>query len=107
VARTFYRIVRTDRPTIADFTSNQARGLPAPDDPDRRRLWDGLSCYNTETQARRNALKRPSLGRYIAELQIPEDGPVRYERTPVSAGHHTLWGDAVVLLRYVASVSPV
>ena len=74
--RTFYRTVRADPPTLDDFASNRSKGLPPPDDPERRRLWDGLSCYNTQTQARRNALKRPSLGRYIAELQIPENGPI-------------------------------
>ena len=56
-------------------------------------LWDGLSSYNTATQARRNARKRPSLGRYIAELRIPDDATVRVARTLNSPGHHTIWGD--------------
>ena len=105
--RSLFRIVRTDPPTIADFTSNAQRGLPPPQDPTLARLWDGLSSYNTAAQARRNARKRPTLGRYIAELRVPDVESVRVERTLNSPGHHTIWGDPADLLALVVNVEPV
>jgi hypothetical protein len=107
--RTVYRIVRTDPPTLADFASNAARGLPLRDaSPETRRLWDGLSVYATAAQARNKARQLPALGRYVARLDLPERAPVRVERTvPRSRGHHTLWGDPAVLLGCVVAVLPV
>jgi hypothetical protein len=107
--RTVYRIVRTAPPTAADFTSNAARGLPVRgDDPETRRLWDGLSVYATEAQARAKARQLPALGGYVARLELPPGAPVRVERTvPRSRGHHTVWGAPAVLLRCVVVVVPV
>ena len=108
VARTFYRIVRTDPPTLGEFMSAQARGKPPPDDePETLRLHDGLSAYATIAQARRKARASPVLGRYIARLEIPEGGPIRWERTLTSSGHHTIWGVPADLLRCVVLVEPV
>jgi hypothetical protein len=107
--RTVYRIVRTDPPTLADFTSNATKGLPVRDDaPEARRLWDGLSVYATEAQARNKARQFPYLGRYVARLDIPQGTPIRIERTiPHSRGHHTLWGEPALLLRAVVAVVTV
>src|SRR6266849_4946245 len=93
VARTFYRIVQTDPPTLADFTSHEARGRLPPDrEPETLRLHAGLSVYATLAQARRKTRASPALGDYVAELQIPDDAPITWERTLTSSGHHTLWG---------------
>jgi hypothetical protein len=104
----FYRIVRTNPPTLSDFTSNAAKGLPPPRDaPETVRLWGGISVFVTEAQARHKAHQYPSLGRYIAVLDVPADGPIRWERTlPRSRGHHTLWGEARVIGRCALSVVP-
>ena len=108
VYRTFHRIAGTDPPTRDDLLSDAAQGIPPPvDDPVRARLHDGISVFNTEQQARNKARDYPFLGGFIARLEIPEDAPVRIERTLRSAGHHTIWGDADVLLGYVVSVVPV
>lgn len=104
--RVFYRIVRTDPPTLDDFISNFARGRPLPDDPEDIRLWDGLSVYSTAAQARRQRRRSPILGRYIAVLRVPLDGTVRIERTR-GEGHHTLWGDPDALLSLVVAVEPL
>ena len=106
--RTFYRIVRSDPPALRDFTSNAARGLPLRDESEEmRRLWDGISVYATEGQARNKARQFPYLGRYLARLEIPERARVRVERTIRNGrGHHTLWGDPADLLGWVAAVFP-
>ena len=46
------------------------------------------------------------MGRYIARLEIPEDGPIRFERTR-GRGHFTLWGDPELMLTYAVSVVEV
>jgi hypothetical protein len=107
-ARTFYRVVRSDPPTPADFTSNAARGRPLPDpSAETRRLWAGVSVNATEAQARRRARRYPALGAWIARLELPEGAPVQAARTTRIPGHHTLWGDPAVLLRCVVAVVPV
>ena len=110
MAATLYRIVARDPPTLDDFTSNQARSkqprLPA--DLEVLRLWNGLSAYATEAQARRKALSAPYLGDYIAKLIIRDDSPIQRERTlPRSPGHHTIWGEPGAVLASVQRVVPV
>jgi hypothetical protein len=104
VARTFYRIVKSDPPTEAEFLSDRARGRPLPADPALRRLHDGLSVYASLVQARRKAKAFPLLGGLIAVVRLPDGSPVAYERTLQSSGHHTLWGEAATLLGYVEAV---
>jgi len=108
VARTFYRIVRTNPPTLADFFSDEARGKPKPTAADKASLHQGLSVYATLAQARRKARGVTVLGRFVAQLEIPDETLVRAERTfSRSPGHHTLWAEPAELLRYVATVQPV
>ena len=104
--RLLHRIVRTDLPTHDDFVSNAAEGRPPPADPDRRAVWDGLSVYSTETQARRKRRASPILGPHIAVLRVPTDGSVRIERTLGGDGHHTIWGEPGRLLALVVAVVP-
>ncbi len=60
VARTFYRIVRTNPPTLIDFTPPAVLGqVPFSNDPAKCRLQRGLSAYATEAQARRKARISP------------------------------------------------
>ena len=107
MARRFYRIVKSDPPTIADFTSPAAQSKPfTHPDPSRRRLWDGPSLYGTEAQARRNARRFRTHGSYVVGIEIEDDAPVRVERT-LGPGHYTLWGDPIDLLARRVSISPV
>jgi hypothetical protein len=104
---TFYRIVRANPATLADFLSAEALGKPPPDlAPETLRLHSGLSVYATIAQARRKGRASPILGSYVAQLDIPEDGPITWERTRPSSGHHTLWGDSAYLLARVVAVEP-
>ena len=109
MARVFHRIVESSPLTLTDFMSDVARGrVRYPIAIEQLRLRSGLSVFNTEAQARRKALDLPILGVYIASLEIPDGTEVRFEHTLRSSpGHHTLWGDPVELLAYVAAVVPV
>jgi hypothetical protein len=81
--------------------------LPRRDDPEVARLWDGISVFATEAQARRRARSAPWLGSPIAELVIIEALPIRFDRTTRSAGHFTVWGEPDDLLQCVRRVVPV
>jgi hypothetical protein len=104
--RFFYRIVRTNPPTLSDFTSNLGQGKQIPADPELAAVWDGLSVQSTLAQARRRRKTSPVLGSFIAVIRVPTDGSVRYERTLSSAGHFTIWGDSAQLSGLVVSVEP-
>lgn len=62
----------------------------------------GVSVNATLAQARTRAqfLHLP----FIAEVAIPEGGPIAFERTGSRRGHHTLWGDAGTMLAAVVRV---
>jgi hypothetical protein len=70
-------------------------------------LWEGLSVYRTLAQSRRKARGVPFLGQHVAILDVPDDGPIRYERTTRSSGHFTLWGDAEAIAACIVAVVPV
>ncbi len=108
MARTVYRIVRANPPALVDFLSDAERGRASfKDTPEVQRLRTGRSVYATEAQARRRARGSPFLGQYIAAVELGDDDPVRLERTlQRSAGHHTLWGEAALLLTRVVRVVP-
>ena len=104
----FYRVVHSNPPTLIDFTSQKAKGVPmARPDPEIALLWDGVSVNATETQARTRAQTLPYLGTHVAELAIAEGDPITVRRTGSSRGHHTLWGDPAELLARVSRVVDV
>jgi hypothetical protein len=108
LVRTFYRIIRTDSATLWDFTSNEARRRQ-PRRPLRsaeRRLWRGLSHFDTLAAANAAARQTPALGQYIAEVVLPDDTDIQVEQTG-RAGHYTLWGSPGRLLGYVRRIEPV
>lgn len=109
MADTFYRIVKTDPPTLIDFTSNAARGRPIrPGLPlVYHRLWDGLSVYDAVDYAEAKARASPMIGRFIAALRFSIDTRVRIERTTTELGHSTIWGASEDLLGRVISVEQV
>jgi hypothetical protein len=105
MAWTLYRIVKDSELTLRDFMSLEAQGAPPrSDDPEILRLRTGISCWATEAQARRTARRYPHLGSYIARIEIPEDAPVRVERT-LGRGHYTVWGEPSVLMTYAVAVT--
>ena len=107
VPRILYRIVKNDPATPDDFVSYQARGRRPPNDPEKARLWSGLSAYETPEQARRTAMMFPMLGTFIAEVEIPDNQRITYERTTTSDGHYTIWGAPDEIYDRVKSVEAV
>jgi hypothetical protein len=102
---TFYRIVHTDPPPLADLTSPAAIGkAPPDDDPETLRLWDGISVYDTVLRAMAKSRRYPWLGTFIAKLEIPNDGSFRIERTTKSRGHYTIWAEPEDLLESVTEM---
>lgn len=108
MVRILYRVVQTDPPTLWDFTSNEARRRRPrrPLDTVGRRLWRGLSHFDTLEAARAAARNTPALGHFVAEIAVPDDDSVEVERTG-RAGHYTMWGSPGRLLGYVRRVVPV
>jgi len=100
VPRRVFRAVRTDPPTENDFLS-QARLGRRHVDESAFELTSGVSVFATEAQVARLA-RRYQMGRYIAELTLPEDVEIR--RTGRARGHHTVWAAPDVLLRSVTRV---
>src|SRR5207253_2758729 len=90
----FYRIVKTNPPTEADFLSNQAQGRPSPRsvarDPALLDRWAGISVFETEAQARRRALARPDLGRFIVSVEFGSEEQLRVLSWGDGTGHTTL-----------------
>jgi hypothetical protein len=102
--RLFYRIVKTNPPTLLDFRSGKAKGEEPPDDPRLLAVFDGISVFSKLSQARRKRRRSPVLGQYVAVLRVPTDGSVRFERTFRDEGHHTIWADEALLRSFVVSV---
>ena len=108
----FYRIVRTNPPTQADFLSHAALGRPlrAGAPPALIRSWVAVSAFDSETRARAAAhtvaQRGRSLGDFIAVLEIKDDGPVSVEQS-FGMGHFDLRGSAAELLASVTTVVPL
>jgi hypothetical protein len=104
----FYRLVRSNPARFVDVLSKADLGEPLREDtPESCRLWQGISVYATEAQARRKGRASPMLGRFIARIELPDDSPVVSERTTTSSGHHTLWGDPSSILAAIVEISAI
>lgn len=79
--RVFYRIVRTNPPTLNDFLSHAMRGeVPRrPLSARERDRWRGVSHYSTPDAAYSAARQFPSLGRFVAAVALPKDVQIRIE----------------------------
>ena len=100
-----HRSVLTNPPTRADFLSYVDLGLDFDDGiPAVREMARGMSAYATLPQARRRARSRQEP--FVAEVRIPDSGPIVFRRTGSGRRHYTLWGDADALLASVVAVHP-
>lgn len=102
--RVFWRIVRTDPPTLEDFKTQKERGRPAPDTENSEAWfsWEhGVSVQNTKQQALNKARDmRGMLGGYVVGVQVEADGPLRYLKT-LGRGHFDLIGAPADMLARV------
>src|SRR5713101_6790995 len=104
--RSFYRIVHSARPSVADFASAEALGSQPPnDEPETLRLWGGISVYDTLSRAAAKSRRYPWLGAFVAKLDVPDEADVRAERTTKSRGHHTVWAAPEFLLSLLVEVT--
>jgi hypothetical protein len=100
--------VKTDPPTLRDFMSYRALGIPLrKDTPELRRSWEGVSVQDNAAAARSLARQFPNLGGFIAALAVPEGGPVQYEQTSKIRTHYDLHGAPEDMLKMVVAVEPV
>lgn len=106
MARRFYRIVIGPTASRDDFLSHQTLDRPLRRaTPEVLRTYDGISVFETLMQAREVANRFRALGDHIAEMTIPDETPIRVERTfPDQSGHHTLWGDPDDMLNCVTRI---
>jgi len=106
--RAFYRIIRDEQATHWDFMSNEARRRQPrrPLLPTQRRLWRGLSHFDSLEIARAAARQTPSIGSFIAEIVVPDDAEIEIEQTG-RPGHYTIWASPGRMLGYVRRVFPV
>ena len=101
----FYRVTKTDPPTVEDFLSLKSLGRRLrTDTPENRRFFEGVSVWRTIDAARFAVGRFPRMGKFIAALHVPEDGSIPYEQTTDDLDHFTLWGDAADLLATVSSL---
>lgn len=106
--RSFYRIVKTERPSAADFTPKATLSEEVlKRRPEIARLVTGISFFDDVELARKKALSFPMLGDYLAEIIVPDTSSLKFERTTTSRGHYTLWADPEQVLGLVVRVEPV
>ncbi len=116
VARTLYRIIKSQQATPDDFRSQKELGAPLRStSPEAIAAYDGVSVFATAAQARAaNVLPRKPIGTHLATLTIADvllagnDPAIRVQRTFAQReGHHTLWGDKRIMHRCVTGVEAV
>ena len=101
--RIFYRIVRDDPPTDADFKSHQAMGRPLRDPSLRRERAEGISVYDSLPCAlHRIRATRAKIGRFVVPLAVPDGTSIDVRRTGNDPRHFTLYGSAPVLMALIA-----
>lgn len=107
LSRSFFYLVNEDPPPIKEFLSYDAKGLTPPNaSPQTRHLYEGVSMFLTEEQAR--SLARELTGKdwnYIAEVSIPEE--VLIERQGRREGHHLIFAAPADLKSWVVRVRSV
>lgn len=102
---TVYRATMSNPPTASDFTSNKGLGKARRTPRETEERWAGISVFDTANQCRKVARKW-SLGRYVAEVNIPDAATITYGEAS-SNGHRTAWGAPEEFLRYVGTVQPI
>ena len=109
MARTLYRIVRTNPPTVADFLSHERRGQPIPRNvtPELRESWTGVSMHDTREASRAVQRRFPRIGSFIAALMVEDEAPVRVKQTGTDPHHYDVWAEPGELLARVVAVDPI
>jgi hypothetical protein len=107
--RTFWRCVRAYPLIEKDFMSRAAIGeiMRPPFTTRRQRLFEGISVYSDLAIAGEQAQRFNPPYRYLAELQIADDGSLPYESSSRVDAHCTLWATPGDLQKRVVPVREV
>jgi hypothetical protein len=104
----FYRLVLTDPPTEVDFKSARELGKPLRFEAHRREWSGALSVYDAhdvaEARTRQFGLR---LGRYVAELAVPDDGTIEIRQTMSDPHRFSLYATGDAARALVTTVVPV
>ena len=103
-----YRVVRNQSPGVTAFASHAEMGDTPPlgISPSALNDWDGVSVFETHDQAARHARKYTHLGRFIAELLIPDEAPISRDVAD-RRGHFNLRGSGAAIFSCLVGVSPI
>jgi hypothetical protein len=109
VARTIvlYRGIQGSEAVEQDFWSNKRKGKkPRGPELTNPREHDAVSCWDTREKVEAFARVFPQVGSHVAELHVPDDGPLELveEGDP---GHWNLYGDPAAFLPFVTAIHPV
>lgn len=103
----YYRIVKSNPPTVSDFLSQRSLGRPLRrDSPEVRRSWEGVSVYDRLEATRETARRYPRIGGFIAEVLVPNTGDVTFEQTLADPHHFDLHSEPWDMLAMVIGVQP-
>jgi hypothetical protein len=100
----FYRIAKSNPPTVEDFKSYAERGKEKPSSSLSQRRWEGVSMWTDPERARNLALKKKGLGAYLAEVDLPDSVEREQQGHPK---HFEVYGAAVDLLACVVDTLPI
>jgi hypothetical protein len=111
VSTVVYRVVGTNPPTVNDFKSHMALGRVRPStNPMKQHLFEGVSVLDSLKAARDYRRQNRLPGQFIAELTIPDDAPLRLEKTGLWPHHYDIYdadgneSDPSEILRCVTNV---
>jgi len=111
MATVFYRIVKAERPTEDDFTSNYAKGRPPRGtERDFPAVHRSISVFARREEALAVQRAYPRLGGWIAELEVDDadEEIVVHGPSPQSrSSHHSLEGAPAAFLQRVREVRAV
>jgi len=104
MTRTYYRAVEQWPVTRDDFLSDEAKGRrPRREQIENPVLYTGVSVFAGPFAIAVRRERFPAFPRHTVALSIPEGAPVRVEKT-LGRGHHTVIGDADLLMSYVVGL---
>ena len=105
-----YRLFRGIQGPVAtpdDFFSNKRKGLkPRRIERENPREHESVSHWDTLAKMREVCRTWPQIGSHIAELHIPEGGPIEVKQEG-APGHWNAWGEPEAFLEYITAVHPV
>jgi hypothetical protein len=90
--RSFFRIIGSARPTLADFVSNLQRcAKPRPAEIADPVEWAGLSVFDTRAAAESTARRYPRIGSFVAEVRVPDAAPAAVRAIVLKTGGPGHW----------------